>query len=103
MSAQFILEYAGWPMSVPSLKLVTEDRATVFTSEADAWLAAHQTGLAAHAFQVRSLYAEDKAAAQQHRPTDGGRTELPLCHLAQADPLGRPANSEWDATNQPIA
>ena len=74
MSAQFIIEYGGCPvrMGTGQTLLTTERSADRFTSEAEAWMAAHRAGLVPERVQVVNLYERNQMAqtpGEVARPT----------------------------------
>ncbi len=58
MSSQYIVEYAGLPLRFNGHQAtsVPEHEATVFTAEADGWLAAHHAALPPRKLRVINLY-----------------------------------------------
>ena len=69
MSANLILEYAGALIRFDAAgapEIVTEDEATAFTCESDAWLAALEAHLSITQCRVVNLY-ERRLALVSHR------------------------------------
>lgn len=60
MSANFIVEYGGLPVRFPesgsAVELVQEHKATRFSSDSDAWLAAYGSDLLPARCRVINLY-----------------------------------------------
>jgi hypothetical protein len=69
MSAIFIIKYSGQPLRVPDMTLVPAREATQFTSEADAWRAAHENHLAPELCRVVPLDEALKADGVEPVPT----------------------------------